>query len=390
MKRFDGTSPGWFSPTVAAIALLAACGGDGGGGPSGGLPDSVLTLEPVLTGLDVPVFLTAPAGDPRLFIVEKDGLIRIYKNGALLSTPFLNVTALTTKGSEQGLLGLAFAPDYATSGRFYISYTTPGGTSGGNSVIARYHVSANADIADPASDTTILTFAQPETNHNGGGIIFGPDGMLYAGFGDGGGSGATAQDRTDLLGSLLRLNVSGATYTSPPDNPFAASATFRHELWNTGLRNPWRWSFDRLAGHLYIGDVGQNDYEEIDIQPSTSGGGENYGWDTMEGTHCFQSASCDRSGLTLPVLAYDHSDGCAVTGGYVYRGAAVPAIQGHYFYSDACSGFLRSLRWSGGSVAQRKQWDQLNLPGVNSFGEDGNGELYIMTWSGDLYRFAAP
>lgn len=390
MKRFDGTSRGWFSPTVAAIALLAACGGDGGSGPSGGLPDSVLTLEPVLTGLDVPVFLTAPAGDPRLFIVEKDGLIRIYKDGALLSTPFLNLTALTTKGSEQGLLGLAFAPDYATSGRFYVSYTTPGGTSGGNSVIARYHVSANADIADPASDTTILTFAQPETNHNGGGIIFGPDGMLYAGFGDGGGDGATAQDRTDLLGSFLRLNVSGATYTSPPDNPFAASATFRHELWNTGLRNPWRWSFDRLAGHLYIADVGQNDYEEVDIQPSTSGGGENYGWDTMEGTQCFQSASCDRSGLTLPVLTYDHSDGCAVTGGYVYRGTAVPAIQGHYFYSDACSGFLRSFRWSGGSVAQRKQWDQLNLSGVNSFGEDGNGELYIMTWSGDLYRFAAP
>ena len=380
---------------IALLPLLflsAACGGDGGGGPSG-VPDSILTLEPVASGLAVPVYLTAPAGDPRLFVVEKDGLIRIIKNGSVLSTPFLDLTALTTKGGEQGLLGLAFSPDYATTGRFYVSYTTPGPTTGGTSVLARYHVSAAADIADPASDTVILTVAQPEVNHNGGGIGFGPDGMLYYGLGDGGGAGdpqGTGQVRTDLLGSMLRLDVSGATYTTPPGNPFVTSGTFRHELWNYGLRNPWRWSFDRLTGDLYIGDVGQNAYEEIDIQPAGSSGGENYGWNTMEGTHCYNAASCNRTGLTLPVLDYGHGDGCAVTGGYVYRGSAVPAVQGHYFYSDACSGFLRSFRWSGGAIQDQKNWTGLGLSGVNSFGEDGNGELYVVTYGGDILRFAAP
>ena len=384
---------------VALLPLLllsAACGDDGGNGPPNGQsgpPDSVLTLEPVASGLAVPLYLTAPAGDSRLFVVEKDGLIRIIKNGTVLSTPFLNLTSLTTKGSEQGLLGLAFAPDYATSGRFYVSYTTPGPTAGGTSVLARYHVSAIADIADPASDTVILTLPQPETNHNGGGIGFGPDGMLYYGLGDGGGGGdplETGQDRTDLLGSMLRIDVSGAAYTIPADNPFAASPTFRHELWNYGLRNPWRWSFDRLTNDLYIGDVGQNAYEEIDIQPAASSGGENYGWNTMEGTHCYNAGSCNRTGLTLPVLDYGHSDGCAVTGGYVYRGAAVPAIQGHYFYSDACSGFIKSFRWSGGTVQEAKNWSRLGQSGVNSFGEDGNGELYVVTYAGDILRFAAP
>jgi glucose/arabinose dehydrogenase len=398
MTHADWTSPLRFTLTVAVTALpllplAAACGENDSGGPSGGPPDSVLTLEPVVTGLAVPVFLTAPAGDSRLFVVEKNGLIRIIKNGTLQSTPFLNLTSLTTKGSEQGLLGLAFAPDYAASGRFYVSYTTTGGTNGGNSVVARYHVSGNTDIADQASDTTILTVAQPESNHNGGGIAFGPDGMLYLGFGDGGGGGdplETGQDRTDLLGSMLRLDVSGAAYTSPADNPFAGSATFRHELWNYGLRNPWRWSFDRQTGDLYIGDVGQNAYEEVDIQPSASTGGENYGWNIMEASHCYQSSSCNRSGLTLPVLTYDHADGCAVTGGYVYRGAAVQKLQGHYFYSDACSGFIRSFRRTGTGITEQKTWSQLGLSGVNSFGEDGNGELYVMTWSGELYRFAAP
>jgi glucose/arabinose dehydrogenase len=385
----------WQVRLVPLVLLGGACGDGNGSGPSGGggPPDSVLTLEPVVSGLNVPLYLTAPAGDPRLFIVEKDGLIRIFKNGALLGTPFLDVTGLTTKGSEQGLLGMAFAPDYATSGRFYISYTTPGPSGGGTSVIARYHVSANPDVADPASDTTILTMAQPEVNHNGGGIGFGPDGMLYIGMGDGGGGGdpmETGQDRTDLLASMLRLDVSGASYTSPASNPFAASGTFRHELWNYGLRNPWRWSFDRVTGDLYIADVGQEQYEEVDVQPAGSAGGENYGWNIMEGSHCYQSASCDRSGITLPVVTYGHGSGCAVTGGYVYRGAAAPEVQGHYFYSDNCSGFLRSFRWSAGTVTDKKEWSQLNLSGVNSFGEDGSGELYIMTYDGSLYRFAAP
>jgi glucose/arabinose dehydrogenase len=390
--RRAGSALATAATALPLLAVGVSCGGEDGSGPSG-LPDSVLSLEPVATGLDVPVYLTAPAGDDRLFVVEKDGIIRIIDNGTVLPTPFLNLTSRTTKGSEQGLLGLAFAPDYASSGRFYVSYTTTGPTPGGTSVIARYHVSTVANIADPASDTVILTVPQPETNHNGGGIAFGPDGLFYVGLGDGGGGGdplGTGQDRTDLLGSMLRIDVSGPGYTIPGDNPFAASPTFRHELWNSGLRNPWRWSFDRQTGDLYIGDVGQNDYEEVDVQPAASGGGENYGWNIMEASHCYGSASCSRAGLTLPVLTYGHGDGCAVTGGYVYRGAAVPAIQGHYFYSDACSGFIRSFRWTGGGITAKKTWTQLGLSGVDSFGEDGQGELYVMTHSGDLYRFAAP
>jgi glucose/arabinose dehydrogenase len=379
--------------TLTLLPLAAACGGDSSGPGSSPPPDSVLTLEPVLSGLNVPVYLTAPAGDPRLFIVEKDGRIRIYQNGSLLPTPFLDLTGLTTKGSEQGLLGLAFDPNYATNGRFYVSYTTAGPTPGGTSIIARYHVSAgDPDIANPASDTLILSLAQPETNHNGGGIGFGPDGMLYLGFGDGGGGGdpiGTGQDRTDLLGSMLRLDVSGATYTSPASNPFAASGSFRHELWNYGLRNPWRWSFDRQTGDLYIADVGQNAYEEVNVQAAAGGGGQNYGWNIMEASHCYAAASCNQTGLTLPVITYDHRDGCAVTGGYVYRGSAVPAVQGQYFYSDACSGFIRSFRWSAGTITDQKQWSSLTISGVNSFGEDGQGELYVMTYDGALYRFAA-
>ncbi len=376
-----------------ALPIAGGCGGDSQGPGSGGPPDSVLTLEPVVSGLSTPVYLTAPDGDPRLFIIEKDGLIRIYKNGALLPTPFLDLTGVTTKGSEQGLLGLAFDPNYATNGRFYVSYTTPGPTGGGTSIIARYHVSGTADIADADSDTLILSVPQPETNHNGGGIAFGPDGMLYLGLGDGGGGGdprGTGQDRTDLLGSMLRLDVSGATYTSPPSNPFAASGTFRHELWNYGLRNPWRWSFDRQTGDLYLADVGQNAYEEVNVRPAGSGGGENYGWNIMEASHCYQAATCDQTGLTLPALTYDHGDGCAVTGGYVYRGSAVPAVQGLYFYSDACSGFLRSFRWTGGNATEQRQWDALGVSGVNSFGEDGQGELYLVTDDGHIYRFADP
>lgn len=373
------------------FALAVACGDDDGGGPSGGggLSDSVLALEPVVSGLDMPVFLTAPAGDPRLFIIEKDGRIRIFKNGALLATPFLDITGLTTKGTEQGLLGLAFAPDYANSGRFYVVYTAPGGGNGGNEIVARYQVSGNPDVANSASDTLII-FAHPETNHNGGNLVFGPDGFLYIGFGDGGTGGSTAQDGTTLLGHMLRIDVSGSDYTSPASNPFSASGTIRHEIWAMGLRNPWRWSFDRSTGDLYIADVGENNYEEVDVQPAGSAGGQNYGWPIMEGTHCLGGGSCNQTGLTLPVLTYDHSDGCAIAGGYVYRGSAVPAIQGHYFYSDNCSGFIRSFKWSGGTVSLQKEWDALNLGSVNSFGEDGNGELYVMTSGGALYRFAEP
>ncbi len=384
------------SGAAMVASLLLSCGSDSGG--PGGLdpaPAGTLALQQVITGLAFPVFLTAPPGDSaRLFIVEKNGVIRIIQDDTLLTAPFLDITAKTTKGSEQGLLGLAFAPDYATSGRFFVSYTTTGGGPAGHSVIARYQVSSDSNVAATA-EAVILTVDQPNTNHNGGMIAFGPDGYLYFGLGDGGGSGdpaETGQDRTDLLGSMLRLDVSGATYEVPIDNPYSRTPGFRGELWNYGLRNPWRFSFDRLTGSLYIADVGQGSREEVDVVAAGSAGGQNFGWDDMEGKSCYEDHNCSSNPALRPVIDYSHSAGCSITGGYVYRGTAVPAVAGMYFYSDYCSGFLRSFRWSPLSgIAESYSWNDLTRSGgVTSFGEDGRGELYLMTASGNLYRFTQP
>lgn len=350
-------------------------------------------LLPVVSGLREPVFLTHAPGDAtRLFIVEKTGRIRVIKNGVLLATPFLDLSDSVSTGSEQGLLGLAFQPDYATSGRFLVSYTSPRGSlSGGTSVIARYSVStANPDRANPASGQPILELPQPYSNHNGGMIAFGPDGYFYAGFGDGGGGGDpldTGQDRTDLLGSMLRLQLGGGPgYTIPASNPWASSTTFAPELWNWGLRNPWRFSFDRLTGDLYIADVGQGTWEEVNVAGQASPGGENYGWNQMEGGTCYVPG-CTPLGLVLPAVAYDHGDGCAVTGGYVYRGSAIPALQGHYLYGDYCRGWVRSFRYQGGVAVDPEDRPELS-PGqlLTSFGEDATGELYVLTQGGTVYR----
>ncbi len=354
---------------------------------------ATLGLQPVISGLSSPVYLTAPPGDStRLFIVEKTGKIRIVRNGVLLPAAFLDLTDSVTTGTEQGLLGLAFYPDYATSGRLIVSYTNPhGAEAGGTSVIARYQVSASADLADAASGTTLLSVSQPYTNHNGGMIAFGPDGYLYVGLGDGGGGGdplPTGQDRGDLLGSILRLDVSGAGgYTIPPGNPYATSTVFRKELWSYGLRNPWRFSFDRQSGDFYIADVGQNAHEEVDVTPATSTGGENYGWNITEGFSCYNAPTCDQTGITPPVLDYDHGQGCSVTGGYVYRGAAIPALQGHYLYADYCGGWVRSFRWQNGQAIDQQDRPAL-APGslITSFGQDAAGELYILQQSGEVFR----
>ncbi|HSR90195.1 MAG TPA: PQQ-dependent sugar dehydrogenase [Gemmatimonadales bacterium] len=393
MKRYLNTMSlsGCAGLAVAAFLTGVSCGSE----PTASEPPepaSGLKLETISTAFNEPVFLTFAPGDPtRFFVVEKNGLIRIFENGAILPAPFLDLTAVTTKGSEQGLLGLAFAPGYETSGRFYVSYTTVGSTPGGKSVIARYHVSSDPKLADAASDTTILQVDQPYTNHNGGMIVFGPDGFLYVGFGDGGNAGdpqGHGQNRNDLLGSLLRIDVSGVAYTIPLDNPFVGSGGARGELWNYGLRNPWRFSFDRQTSELYIADVGQGSREEVDVQPA-AGGGENYGWNTMEGFECYPPGSgCSTSGLTLPVVEYSHGTGCSITGGYVYRGTALPDIVGTYFYSDYCAGFLRSFKWQGGMVTEQQSWP--DVPGnVTSFGEDSAGELYILTIQGGVYKLVA-
>ena len=353
--------------------------------PASGAPG----LEPVASGLTFPVYLTTPPDDPRLFVVEKGGLIRIIKDGALLPTPFLDISSQVSGRREQGLLGLAFFPDYASSGRFVIHYTDPAG----DTRVSLLRVSADPDRADPASETEILSVDQPGPSHNGGQILFGPDGFLYIGLGDGGSRDGNDQGRGqslgDLLGNILRIDVSaGADYRVPGDNPFVGQAGARPEVWSYGFRNPWRFTFDRATGDLYIGDVGEQDWEEIDRAPEAEGAGRglNYGWSIMEGSHCLQSSSCDQTGLTLPVLEYSHSEGCAVTGGYVYRGSALPQLQGQYLYADFCQGWVKSLRMEGNTPVTT-DWPALS-PGnlVTSFGEDSAGELYIISGEGTVYK----
>ena len=355
-----------------------------------------LSLKTVAAGLDFPLYLaTAPGDNSRLFIVEKGGLIRIIKNGTLLGIPFLDILNLVSTGSEQGLLGLAFDPNYIANGRFYASYTD----TAGDSRIVRYLVSGNPDVAQPAPDRVLLTIDQPFANHNGGDIVFGPDGYLYIGMGDGGSGNdpqGNGQDLTDLLGSLLRIDVRPqGDYTVPGDNPFISQPAARPELWDFGLRNPWRFSFDRETGDLYIADVGQNAREEINVAPAAQGGGKglNYGWNIMEGTLCTPEVNpdCSKTGLTLPVLDYDHSSGnCSVTGGYVYRGSAIPEIRGTYFYADYCAGWVKSFVYRNGAATDPKDWESLRPGGnITSFGEDGQGELYILTSQGGVYRIIA-
>ena len=347
-----------------------------------------LSAQQIVDGLESPVYLTAPKNDPRLFIVEQPGRIRIVKDGALLATPFLDITARVVSGGERGLLSLAFDPVYATNGRFYVYYTG----AQGDIFVDRFTVSGNPDVANTASDPVLTIQHRENSNHNGGLLLFGPDGMLYAGTGDGGGAGDVpnnAQNIDVLLGKILRLNVATLPYTIPAGNPFSGQPG-ADEIWAYGLRNPWRFAFDAPSDgtppQLYIADVGQSAREEVDVADA-SAAGRNYGWHTMEGTQCYNpSSGCNQAGLTLPVLDYDHSQGCSITGGFVYRGAAIPEIRGVYFYSDYCSGFLRSFRLSGGAAADQRDWAFTNIGNVTSFGVDAAGELYMLSANGRVYR----
>jgi glucose/arabinose dehydrogenase len=347
-------------------------------------PGLTLKLNPFVTaGLTSPVFLTQPLNDGRIFVIEQAGTIRVIKDGVLQTTPFLDITSRVLSGGERGLLSVAFHPQYATNHFFYVYYTTQaGGTlASGDIVIERYTTTANPEIADPATSKLIITTAHSlQSNHNGGLVSFGLDGMLYAGLGDGGGGGdpyQNGQNQNALLGSLLRLDVSGSPYTIPPTNPYVGQANKRGEIWAKGLRNPWRYAFDAPTGLLYIADVGQNLHEEVDVVAANSAG-LNYGWNVMEGLSCYNASTCSQTGFELPLIDYGHNGPCSITGGYVYRGSAIPGIRGHYFYSDYCAGFLRSFRYENGVAVDQKDWG-LTMTSVTSFGVDIAGELYVMS-----------
>jgi glucose/arabinose dehydrogenase len=348
-----------------------------------------LALKPLFEA-SRPVYLThAGDGSGRLFIVEKGGAIRIAQNGALLDGFYLDIRdRVNSASSERGLLGLAFPPNYAQTGFFFVNYTD----ASGDTVISRFSVSEDPNLADPASEFVILELAQPAPNHNGGNLVFGPDGNLWIGTGDGGAANdrfGNGQNPGTLLGKMLRIDVTtdpDRPYLVPTDNPWVQSdwngQDVRDEVWAIGLRNPWRYSFDRETGDLWIADVGQNQYEEVNLVPAGSPGGLNFGWPIMEGTRCFpEGAQCDRSGLEIPVLDYSHAGGhCSVTGGYAYRGASLPELAGQYLYGDYCSGVIWSLSQEGGEWVNRQLFDTTSA--ISSFGEDEAGELYMLDLDG--------
>jgi glucose/arabinose dehydrogenase len=354
-----------------------------------------LGLTQVATGLSKPLLVTdAGDGSGRLFIVEQTGQIKIVKAGDVLATPFLDLSASISAGGEQGLLGLAFHPSFKSNGKLYVSYTDRNGTS----VIREYRVSAtDPDRVDGSSGRTILVLRQPYANHNGGNIAFGPDGDLYIGFGDGGSAGDPgnrAQNLGTLLGKLLRIDVNRRTgtlrYGIPSDNPFVGRRGL-DQIWAYGLRNPWRWSFDRLTGDLWIGDVGQSAWEEVDRVLAThgrnAGRGLNFGWNVMEGNHCYvPSTGCSRTGKTLPLTAYGHTNGrCSITGGFVYRGAAYPDLVGAYLFADYCSGEIWYLDRGAARGAVPTLALDTDAP-ITSFGQDQAGELYLTDGNGSVYR----
>jgi glucose/arabinose dehydrogenase len=386
------TSRATLAATTLALSAAVTVGAAGCASdePAGPVPSDALRLVEVASGLANPLHLAAPAGDDRLFVVEQPGRIRVIKAGALLPQPFLDITAKVLSGGERGLLSVAFHPRYATNGYLYVNYTD----LAGDTRVERYTVGAgNPDVADPATAQLVLTVAQPFANHNGGLVLFSPDGMLYVGMGDGGSAGdplGHGQNRSTLLGKLLRLDVDGAApYAVPPDNPFVGQAGARGEIWALGLRNPWRFAFDRAAGLLYVADVGQSRREEVHVVPATRAG-VNYGWNILEGSECYASATCNAQGLERPIVEYSHDEGaCSITGGSVYRGQRLLAMVGHYFYSDFCAGFVRSFRYAEGRVIDHRSWDVGDVGSVLSFGEDADGELYVLSANGRVYRLEA-
>jgi glucose/arabinose dehydrogenase len=383
--------PSFSGLAVLGLALLAlACS-------EGSSPNVLptLALAPVDSGFDFSIFVTAPPGDlDRLVILERGGRILLRRNGVRQDSAFLNLTSLTSPATgEYGVYSLAFHPSYATNRRLFIYYVDLAGAAR----LSEFLADAGGDHADPATERVVLTVDQdPAALLYGGMIAFGPDGYLYLGLGDtltGDGTASLpsspAQDSASLHGKMIRIDVDqGTPYTVPPDNPFVGRTGWRPEIWSLGLRNPWRWSFDRLTGDLYLGDVGEHVMEEINREPAGAGG-RNYGWPVVEGTACYRPATgCDRTGLTAPLATYTHGPACSLTGGYLYRGQAMPALSGTYFYGDYCGGWVRSFRLAGGVPVAELAELVAPLPNDNvvSFGEDAAGEVYVVMASGRIYR----
>ncbi len=393
---------------IGLALLLASCTGPGpsgsGAAPSGGStnpplasgPDH-LDLEPFASGLAHPVGITnAGDGSGRLFVTEQGGAVRVVAaDGSLRDAPFVNLGDRIVSGGERGLLGFAFHPGFPENGRIYVDYTRK---TDGATVVSE--LSATGDRADPASERVLLVIPQPFANHNGGQLAFGPDGFLYIGTGDGGSGGdprGNGQNTNVLLGKILRIDVDGPptqgrAYAIPDTNPFASGGSDpgggAPEIWAYGLRNPWRFSFDPANGDLYIGDVGQGSWEEIDRQPGDSPGGENYGWNVMEGRHCY-SGSCDQRPYVKPIAEYGHDRGCAVVGGYVYRATAQPALRGVYLFGDDCSGTVFTLQVDEGTTTAKPVLDSGKQ--ISAFGTGEDGEIYLADLAGGgIYRLVVP
>lgn len=380
------------SATESALQIATATHSPTATSPPLRKPLTEIRLVETATGFVRPTYLTH-AGDSRQFVVEQAGRIMIVDSGITLSEPFLDIgDRISSVRLEQGLLSMAFHPNYPENGYFYVNYTD----RNGDTIVSRFEtLPSDINRAEPNSEIILLSVAQPFPNHNGGQIQFGPGGLLYIGMGDGGSGGdpqGHGQNEQSLLGTLLRIDVdSGEPYSIPDDNPYVLDDSRKSEIWASGLRNPWRFSFDRQTGDLFIADVGQNSWEEINFQPALSQGGQNYGWNILEGSHCFGQSNCDASGFVLPIAEYDHIDGnCSVTGGFVYRGNLFPAMRGNYLFADYCSGTIWSLfQLTDGSWVEN-QLLRTDLA-LSSFGEDMNGELYVLDQiNGAIFQLQSP
>jgi glucose/arabinose dehydrogenase len=387
--------------TLLGVGLLAlgswlvGCGDSGSNSmtpaPPPAPPPTNLVLNNVVGGLTSPVGLqVANDGSGRLFVLEQPGTIRIISNGTLVQTPFLDISSKVDFGGEKGLLGLAFHPNYSQNHLFYVNYTAP---SPLRTIIAKYQTSADPDKADANSERILLRVDQPFDNHNGGQLAFGPDGFLYIGLGDGGNGGdplGNGQNLGALLGKVLRIDVdntsTGLQYAIPPDNPFKSMSSAKPEIWAYGFRNPWRFSFERGGTRLFCADVGQAKVEEIDLVEK----GKNYGWNVMEGSQCYNASTCDKSGKTLPITEYDHSEGSAVIGGYVYKGTAISGLSGVYVFGDLSGGKIWGLQETAPGTWTRSTLLSKALT-LSSFGQDENGELYVIDYGGgNVLKLASP